>query len=300
MPRKLLLVLIVLCFYQFPKAQTFDRWAQVVGWDGVSHWTRYMITQPAFMGPNALPVPRVGNGTVDSNHFIGASLQAHFSPGDHTQNLTLYGNYNLLPGRLSFDVMWVPYERFNMSTAIKEERHVFVQFFNERAAVGEVHFNTQLQLLNRWRRFIHLALRLGYRFPAGSGFGAARNTDAPGYYMDLNFGKPIGSGRLRWTGMLGFYAWQLESDRHRQNDAFLFGTGLEWNHRGWRLQSNVAGYLGYLYKSGDKPIVVRLQAEKTIGRQTLFAGLQRGLQDFKYTSGELGYRRLIHLRDKQP
>jgi hypothetical protein len=282
-------LLVSVCFTRPVPAQTFDRWAQVVGWDGVSHWTRYMITQPAFMGPNALPVPQVGNGSIDSNHYLGASVTAHFSPGDHTQNLTLYGNYCLQKERLSFDIMWVPYERFTLSPAIKDKRHVFVQFYNDREAMGEVHLNTRLQLLNRWRKHIHLALRLGYRFPAGSGYGAARNTDAPGYYMDLSFGKPLGGG-FRWTGMLGFYAWHLQSDQHNQNDAFLFGTGLEWNRRGWRLQAQVAGYLGYMYKRGDKPIVARLQGEKRLGKSSLFAGLQRGLQDFSYTSAEAGCR----------
>ncbi|TAE61269.1 MAG: hypothetical protein EAZ89_00720, partial [Bacteroidetes bacterium] len=38
-------------------AQDAAWWSQTVGWDGVSHWSRYIRTSPAYMGPNALPVP---------------------------------------------------------------------------------------------------------------------------------------------------------------------------------------------------------------------------------------------------
>ena len=71
--------------------------------------------------------------------------------------------------------------------------------------------------------------------PAASSLGMARYTDAPAYYFDLSFGKPILPG-IKWTGMLGFYSRQIISDRHGQNDAFLFGTGAELYTRSLRLQ----------------------------------------------------------------
>jgi hypothetical protein len=130
-------------------------------------------------------------------------------------------------------------------------------------------------------------LRLGYRFPTSSGFGAARYSDGPGYYFDLSFGKPLGK-YLKWNGMAGFYSWQIQSDKHQQDDAFLFGTGLEWNKNSWRLQTNVAGYLGYLKNSGDKPIVYRLNMEKRIKRTGILLAFQQGLHDFDYSTLEVG------------
>ena len=90
--------------------------------------------------------------------------------------------------------------------------------------------------------------------------------------------------------MLGFYSWQVESDEHNQEDAFLFGTGLEWNKNNWRIQTNIAGYLGYLNDSGDKPIVYRFKMEKKIKTISLLMGFQQGLHDFKYSSVEFGAR----------
>lgn len=271
-------------------AQTFDRWAQIVGWDGVTHWSRYMISMPAYQGPNSLPVPRLGNGSIDSTISVAATGQLHFSPGDKTQNINIYASYCLVKDKISFDLAWVPYERYTMSQVTKEKRHVFSQFFNDKEAAGEIHLNTNIQLLNKWRKDIHLALRVGYRFPSGSGFGAARYTDGPGYYFDLSFGKIINHSPLKWIGMAGFYTWYIESTDHNQDDAFLFGTGLEWNKKSWKVQSYVAGYLGYLENSGDKPVVFRTHLEKQFKSTTILLGFQKGLHDFDFTSVEFGGR----------
>jgi len=206
-------------------AQPFTQWAQTVNWDGVSHWSKYMITQPAYQGPNSSPVPRMGNGSIDSNFSISATGTFHFSKGDNTQNLSLYANYCLVKDIISFDAAWVPYEHFIMNQAVKEKRHVFSQFFYDTDASGELHLNTNIQVLNKWKKYIRLALRVGYRFPTGSGFGAARYTDGPGYYFDLSFGKSFNHSALKWVGMLGFYSWHIESDKHKQKDAFRFGPG---------------------------------------------------------------------------
>jgi len=274
-------------------SQTLAQWSQVVQWDGVSHWSRYIRTFPAYQGPNALPVPRVGNGSIDSSFFISATGNFHFSRGDNTQNYSVYANYCLVKDLISMDISWVPFEYYQMTHAMKEERHIFPQFYYDKKGEGELHLNTNIRLLKKWRKYIQLALRMGYRFPVGSGFGAARDTDAPGYYMDISFGRTIGHSALKWVGMLGFYSWQIESDKNNQDDAILFGTGLEWNKNNWRILSNIAGYWGYLENSGDKPVVLRFNLEKRIKTTGLLFGFQQGLHDFKYSSMEIGLKYVV-------
>jgi hypothetical protein len=281
---------IFLLFYFQVTAQSDAWWATTVNWDGVSHWSRYMITQPAYQGPNALPVPKIGNGSLDTSLFLSASGNFHFSKGDQTQNIILAGNYCIVKDRVSVDVSWVPYERYRMDHDTKTERHVFHHFYYDNRASGELHVNTNFQIMNKWRKDIHLVLRAGYRFPCGSGFGTARYTDAPGYYFDLSFGKPFRGTAVKWIGMLGFYSWQMVSDKHRQNDAILFGTGLEWNPRSFSLQTYVGGYVGYMEDSGDKPVVFRLNTEKKFGNTGLILRFQQGLNDFKYSSAEAGIK----------
>ena len=271
-------------------AQTFDRWAQVVHWDGISHWSRYMITLPAYQGPNSLPVPRMSSGTADTNFYIGVTGQFHFSEGDKTQNAVLYLNYPLVKNKISFDASFVPYEHYKLDQHTIEKRHVFSQFYYDNSAVGEIHLNTNIQLLNKWRKYIQLALRVGYRFPCGSGFGAARNTDGPGYYFDLSIGKPFGQSPFKWINMFGFYAWQIESDKFNQDDAVLFGSGFEYNTKKWELQTCIATYLGYLGTDGDKPVVYRFNATRKWKHWGAILNFQQGLHDVFYSTVEGGVR----------
>jgi hypothetical protein len=274
----------------YAKAQDFDWWAKLVTWDGVTPWQRYLITTPAYLGPNALPVPFISNGSIDSINSVSLTGNFHFSKGDNTQNLVVYGNYCLVKNRLAFDIGWVPYEHFRMSHTVKEKRHVFSHYYYDQSAQGEIHFNTNVQLLARWRKYIDLALRIGYRLPTSNGLGSARFTDAPGYYLDVSAGKPFRGTGWKMIGMAGLYVWQTNLDGRRQNDAFLFGAGLEWNYSGWRIQAYGSGYLGYMNNLGDKPILFRTNLERRGKRVHGLLRFQQGISDFGYSSFEAGLR----------
>ena len=140
------------------QAQDFGWWAKLVNWDGVTPWQRYLITNPGYLGPNALPVPFITNGSIDSVNSIALTGNFHFSKGDKTQNVAVYGNYSLVKDVISFDFFWVPYEHFEMNHATKEKRHVFSHYYYDQSAQGEIHLNTNIQLLRKWRDIIHLAL----------------------------------------------------------------------------------------------------------------------------------------------
>ena len=140
----------------------------------------------SILGPNALSVPMINNGSVDSVVSLGLTGNFHFSKGDNTQNLVLYGNYSTKSNTISFDVQFVPYERFQLSHAKKEERHVYYKDYYKKSTVGDVVANTTIQLFDRWRKKgIHLALRVGVRMPSGSELGAARYADVPAYWIDV-------------------------------------------------------------------------------------------------------------------
>lgn len=271
------------------KAQTLQQWAQTVNWDGVSHWSKYIITQPKFTGPNALPVPFIGNGSTDSSTYAGITSHFHFMKGDRAQNIAMYANYCLVKDVVTLDMTYIPVEFYRMSDALKKERHVYYTHYYDNVARGDVVLNVNIRLLKKWEKAVQLALRIGYRYPAGSDLETARYTDGMGYYFDLSFCKPLSSS-LKWIGMAGFYVWQLSGDSHRQNDALLFGSGVEWNKKGWKFQTYGAGYLGYFFRGGDKPIVVRACAEKRYKNTALMLRLQQGVQDFKYSSVELGQK----------
>jgi len=280
---------IALILSNIASAQDWQWWAELVKWDGVTPWQRYIKTTPKYLGPNALPVPFITNGSVDSVNAIGASGLFHFSKGDNTQTIVVYGNYCLVKNVISFDLSYIPHEVYSMSHEIKEERHVFSHYYYDTRAHGDVHFNMNFQLLNKWRKHIHLSGRVGYRFPTATDLGTARFIDAPGYYLDLSFGKVFRNHpSFKWIGMAGLYSWQTNLEGKPQDDAFLFGGGLEYNKHQFRLQSYVAGYLGYMENSGDKPVVFRTSFENRWNRFIVFLRFQQGLHDFTYTSFEVG------------
>lgn len=269
-------------------SQTQAEWAQTVNWDGVSHWSKYMKVRAAWMGPNALAVPLISNGSIDSTTTASVTGQFHFREGDKSQSIALYGNICLVKNLIAFDISYIPYEFYTMSDALKKDRHVYYPFYHDKKARGDVMMNTHIQIFNRWRKKIQLALRVGYRLPSSSGFGAARFIDGMGYNIDISAGKLFNNIPLKWITMAGLYVWQIEQVDFRQNDAFLFGTGLEWSPKNWLIKSYVAGYLGYLENSGDKPIVVRAEAQRRINKTGLLFRFQQGIHDFKYSTVELG------------
>jgi uncharacterized protein YaiE (UPF0345 family) len=271
-------------------AQTLDWWKDLVNWDGTSHWSTYMITSPKYFGPNALSVPFMNNGSVDSSVSLGLTGNFHFSDGDNTQNLMLYGNYTTKKNTISFDAQFVPYERFQVSHEKKEERHVYYKDYYKKSTVGDVVVSTTIQLLEKWRKKnIHTALRVGIRMPSGSELGAARYADVPAYWIDIGNAFVFKNREWKWINMLGFLVWQTNDDDLRQNDALLFGSGLEWNHKKIKAQVYGAGYVGYK-NNGDKPVVVRFFLERKGKKFNTLLRFQKGVHDFEYLTTEIGMK----------
>ena len=271
-------------------AQTADWWASNVNWDGVTHWTRYLIYSPGYFGPNALPVPEIGNGSIDSVSTIGVTGNFHFSKGDNTQNIKLTGNFLVAKNKVSIDLAYIPVEWFQVDHATKTMRRVYYKNYYDKKTDVDFYVNIVIQLLNKWRKHIHLAGRIGLRIPASSAYGAARYTDAPAYYFDLSAGKPLSpSSPFKIVAMAGFYAWQTNDDDLFQDDALLLGAGLEYNRNQWRVQLNNCAYYGYR-DNRDDPMVLRAAVEKRIRRFTALVKFQQGLQDFDYSTVEAGLK----------
>ncbi|HLG41229.1 MAG TPA: hypothetical protein VI461_16230 [Chitinophagaceae bacterium] len=287
------LAVLFLFFAVQSQAQTQDKWANNVKWDGVTAWHRYMIYSPAYMGPNAIPVPSMANGGIDSINYFGVSGAFFFAKGDNTQSFKLSGNYCLVKDLVSFDASWIPVEYFQMNTEVKDKRHVYWNNYYEKKAGGDLLLNMNVRLLKKWDKNVQLAFRVGYRFPASNttGVAAARFTDAPGYFFNLSAGKFLSSdNKWKLSGMAGFYVWQLND--FGQNDAFLFGAGLEYNAKGWHWHIDGRSFTGWL-GNGDFPIVTSSSLEKRFKKAAFFLTLQQGLQDFDYTSFETGIKYLF-------
>lgn len=280
--------LLLACLLAAPAlpAQTQAWWADNVGWDGKSHWSDYLIFSPGFLGPNALPVPRQTDGRIDNRQYFSAGGAGHWRPGEQTGNLLLAFHLPLVRDFLSMELRMMPQEWFETSHEIKTERQIFYRFYDERRAIGDMNLDTEIQLLRQEKQKLDALLRINYRFPTSSNYGAGRSTDSPGYHFDLTFGRSWGSTagwRWRPQAMLGFLVWQTNDDRQFQNDAALFGLALELQRKTHRLRGSLDGYMGYM-DNGDRPLLARLRYEWRLPFGFVRMHLQQGLHDFPFRS----------------
>lgn len=295
--KKWILIPLFWCCYNLSFSQGHDWWAANVGWDGKAHWSTYIVYAPRHLGPNALPVPSLGDGRIENEHYLKASLQTHISKGDFTLNPFLHLAYALVPNLISFDLFMVPVEYFRMSHEKRTERHTFHYFYGRQVAIGDVYLHTNIQLTRkRW----DTRLRLGYKYASSNMVSLARFTDTPGYYFDLNAARTLSEKNgtnLRLTAMLGMYVWQTNSDIRFQNDALLFGMGLNYQRGSWLIGTHIRGYSGYL-NNGDRPVVWKTEMSRAFDRFRVEGSYQVGLHDFAYHSLELGVAYFLMQNDE--
>ena len=90
------------CVSFFLSAQSYTWWEETVHWDGVTPWERYIVFTPGFLGPNALPVPRVTNGSIDSVNLTTHVVTTLYNGGQRPDGLA-YDNSGHLFAVLSLN-----------------------------------------------------------------------------------------------------------------------------------------------------------------------------------------------------
>lgn len=273
-------------------AQGFDWWNKKHNWDGVTHWHKYLRLAPAYMGPNALPVPFVEKGQLPESFLLKTGLALHYGKGDQTQNMESSFYLPLYSPRAGLRISMVPLEHYRTDTLTRDLRRAR-NFEGDGWAVGDVYIGTLVQLLTETDRQPGISLSINLKTASGNRLSDARYTDTPGYYFNAAFGKNITlPGRIissiRSYLNMGFYVWQTFGDEHYQNDAVFYGAGLDLNLKWGIVQQNLAGYSGYI-GNGDRPVVYRVsfvtQSNKSLD---YVIGWQIGLRDYPFNSYRMG------------
>jgi hypothetical protein len=299
---------LVLLFAGFPFHEVISQddatwWNETHHWDGITSWTQYIIHSPYYTGPNALPVPNSQKGRVKDQIELRMDLEGHFSKGDNTQDVLLDCYIPLIKNKIAVEFYGVPLEHYNMDEPTVIERRGRNRD-GEGYAMGDFYFSTMVQLF-RDKKIPDMTLRMACKTASGSQLSDARYTDAPGYFFDLSMGKNILFkdkiiSKIRFHGMIGFYSWQMNLPENRQNDAILFGAGIDIEFSGFCLNNSLDGYSGYFGKElvvvGDKtepvsfrdrPVVYRLDLMKQTDHFDFGLGYQSGLNDFIYQTVKL-------------
>lgn len=284
------------CIFLFPTtlllSQTdYTWWNQKHNWDGVSHWFNYMTMSPEYLGPNALPVPEFHGPEIPNQHEISIGTEAHHSTGDKTANLYCSYTLPLFTEKASIHVDYRPVEIYRTDTITRDLR-ASRQFNPEGSSHGDFYITTHVQVLKDHKKWPDISFGIGIKTASGTNLDGARHTDTPGYWLELGTGKKFltGSSTLRSIELysrIGFYAYQIYEKNHRQNDAILYGAGIDLEIGKLQIGNQLTGFHGYL-NNGDRPMVYRMIVKPAADhRISAYLLLQQGLKDFQFTSVRL-------------
>ncbi len=274
----------------------FAWWNEVNNWDGHTHWSDYIIFSPYYMGPNSLPVPESQKGIIRSEAELRLDVVQSFSALDNTHYVEMHFYYPVVKDIIAIEFYGVPYESFKMEEELVIERRTRYRD-GKGIAIGDFYFSTMIQLLKD-RKFPDVVFRMAARTASGSQLANARYTDAPGYFFDISLGKTLivnDNLEFRFSGMLGFYSWQMNLPNNRQNDAIIYGLGADILWKSWFLVNSIDGYEGYigdeqiivgnpdeLVTFKDRPMLYRLEVGKRFSKMKFSLGYQHAIKDFYY------------------
>lgn len=244
-------------------------------------WRNFMILSPGYLGPNALPVPEMKMGVIPETGEFQTSLSRHFNASDPTQDLSGRLLIPFYQGKVALEVYDVILENYGYTDSIRNVR--FSRDENGAGiAMGDIYFCFLIQLF-KGRRFPDTMVRIACKTASGDAW-AARFTDTPGYYFDINSSREYRISRhssLLPYASLGFYSWQTYNEATPQNDAFLYGAGVKWQKENWLISGNLSGYTGYL-KNRDKPVVITMETRFDWEKTAASVQFLYGLRDWDY------------------
>ena len=271
------------------KAQDdYSWWNETHGWEtGMPGWRNWIKMSPAYLGPNALPVPEVKKGFITNNSEIEITASNHFHSGDPTQDLSGRAFIPFANGKIAVEMYGVIFEHYAYTQTIRDER-VSRDRDGKGTAIGDFYFSTLIQLIKD-RKFPNTMLRATLKTASGTNLKAARYSDEPGYFFDLSFSKDFGGEDqmlFRPFGMAGFYSWQTNDELRLQNDAVLYGAGADFEKNSWRFTGSCSGYYGYK-NNGDRPMQLNFDLRKDYSNIALKIQYQHGLHDWHYKTVRL-------------
>lgn len=284
--KKFPLIPIILFISHAASAQDYRWWNNKHNWDGVTHWSKYIILSPGYLGPNALPVPEVEDAILPEMASLELAVDAHFSEGDQTQDLYTEFYTPLFTKRAGLRINMIPVEHFKMDTATRDMRRVRDED-GEGYSSGDVYVSTFIQLVKDKEGCPDISVTANLKTASGGKLSAARHTDSPGYYFSLSAGKNFQTGLpcmdiIRIYGMAGFYSWQTFRDEYYQDDAILYGLGCNLRFNKLDLKNTLGGYYGYI-GNRDQPVVYTLSLETRYESGMNFKIMYRhGIKDFMY------------------
>ncbi|TKG91167.1 hypothetical protein EYV94_22440 [Puteibacter caeruleilacunae] len=276
----LLAVLVLLC-YESVAQRPNDFIPQ-----NSSHVHRYLLLAPGKMGPNALPVPEVGDALVGDQIIVTIGADGHYRKGDKAINSFLSLDFPIVADIISCQVWGYPSETFRMTNAIRDERQIYYDDTGTMTDDGDLWFGTSIQIFKDRKHLPDLMVVGAYKTTTG-GLDHARYTDAPAHYYQFQLGKRIklNSHRLKClqlSGMCGMYVWQTNREEVSQDEGPLGGAEIRLISNKMEIYQSMAGYHAYEETGFNKPLVYRSGLQFNGKKMSVGLEYQTGNNDYKY------------------
>jgi hypothetical protein len=265
-------------------------WNKLHGWEeGDPGWRNRIRISPGYLGPNALPVPQVQKGILKSKAELELTASNHFHKGDPTRDISGYIFYPFAGNKIAVELYGVAFEQFAFSEEIRNERVARIKD-GKGTAIGDFYFSTLIQIV-RNKKFPNTLFRFATKTASGNQLEGARYTDSPGYFFDFSFSKNLGhesTQLFRPFGMLGFYSWQTNDELNLQNDALLYGLGVDVSGKQWLFSTSWSGYSGYKNER-DKPMQINFDLRKDFQNNALRLQYHHGLRHWEYKTVRVSF-----------
>ncbi|MCK5821001.1 MAG: hypothetical protein KAH17_03900 [Bacteroidales bacterium] len=245
------------------------------------HFSKYLIVSPGYFGPNALPVPRLTDGRVKEKLWIDLEYEQYSGTNELTYDVFTDIHIPIANGKVSLEFYYVPYEFYSVDYELSRERRSQSGEALNGSAQGDVYFGTHVQLIRGHRWIPDFAFGMTGRTASGTKAEDVRYTNA----------------QIRWFALVGFYVWQTYLDDYPQNDALLYGAGVELKYGRISLLNSIRGYNGYMH-NGDHPLIYRSEVGLSEGAASLILGYEYGIRDYPFSCFRAGFR-INGLSDKE-
>ena len=254
---------------------------------------KYLQYSSRYFGPNALPMPELRSGHLDTRWEVELRGEYHTFKGDRTKDIYARAFVPVANGRAGLEVSYLIYEYYNMTPETVEERHAAGTSW-ENGAHGDVLVSSFYQILNN-EKWMDIMVEATLKTASGNRLADARFTDAAAYWFNLNFGRNIHKSAdnktaIRLQGLVGFYCWMTNDMIHRQNDAITYSVGISAIHRNFSAIADIVGIYGY-ENNGDRPLQLRTKVNYEYRGNILSFRYKHGMKDSLYDSFSVAYIR---------
>ncbi|MDR2919362.1 MAG: hypothetical protein LBV72_08375 [Tannerella sp.] len=252
-----------------------------------------LIYSPRYFGPNALPIPELRSGRIDTRWEAEVRGEYHHYEGDKTKDLFARLFIPIANGLAGVELYGVITEDYKLTPETRDERHA-VETESPIGCHGDFIFSAFYQVL-RNEKWCDIMVSANFKTASGNRVCDARYTDAGAYWFDATLGRNLyqnadKTASIRMQMMAGFYCWMTNDLIHRQNDAFHYGIGTSGHYKAVSLSVDYSGFHGYK-DNGDSPMALRTKLNVEYKKNILSFRFKHGMKDNLYDSYSIGYIR---------